>query len=225
MSLVAAVGFVAGCSPEETRRDIVGTETKLYSQGNEELIIRDFFQDKRDGFFVDVGCAWPMRNSTTYYLEKHLQWSGIAIDALDHYGPGWARERPRSKFVSYAVTDHSGDTVTFYRHAWTGVSSLLKEQAAKFGGEERLTPIEVQTITLTDLLDAHGVKSIDHLTMDIEGAEAAALAGFDIDRFQPKLVCIEGGRRYLEYFADHGYEHIEEYFPYDTVNWYFRRVR
>ena len=24
------------------------------------------------GFFADVGCAWPVRNSTTYYLEKHL---------------------------------------------------------------------------------------------------------------------------------------------------------
>jgi hypothetical protein len=29
-----------------------------------------------------VGAAHPVRNSTSYYLEKHLGWTGIAIDAL-----------------------------------------------------------------------------------------------------------------------------------------------
>ena len=54
----------------------------------------------------------------------------------------------------------------------------------------------------------------------------AALAGFDIDRFRPELVCIEShtsvSKRIHEYFTHHGYELIEKYLPYDTLNWYFR---
>jgi len=221
----------AGCSHEneQPRRDILRTEAKKYSQHNEELIIRDFFQDKRDGFFVDLGCAWPVIGSTTYYLEKHLGWSGLAIDALEEYAEQWAQQRPNSKFFGLAVTDHSGDTLTFYRHEWPAVSSLSKDQAAQFGGANKLSPVKVKTITLDDLLDAEGVTKIDHLTIDIEGAEPGALAGFDIERFKPELVCIEGGRvhgdLYLEYFGKHGYERIDRYLDYDEVNWYFRRTR
>jgi FkbM family methyltransferase len=228
VTLVAAV-LANGCKADKSHVDILGTQEKLYSQHDEELLIRDFFQDKRDGVFVDLGCAWPIRGSTTYYLEKHLGWSGIAIDALAEYASQWAEVRPNAKFRHYAVTDHSGDTLTFYRHGWPAVSSLSKEQAAAFGGEKNLTAIKVPTITLTDLLDAEGIEKIDHLTIDIEGAEPGALAGFDIERFKPELVCIEGGRvngdLYLEYFGKHGYERIERYAPHDEINWYFRRVR
>ena len=62
--------------------------------------------------------------------------------------------------------------------------------------------------------------------MDIELGEPAALAGFDIERFRPELVCIEAGKPVREqvssYFAEHGYVRIDEYLPYDRVNWYFK---
>lgn len=81
---------------------------KLYSQFNEELIIRHFFEDRPDGFFVDVGSwHWKMK-STTLYLEKHLGWSGIALDALPEVEAGYLEHRPRTKFYHRIVTDHSG---------------------------------------------------------------------------------------------------------------------
>jgi FkbM family methyltransferase len=228
VTLAALVAF--GCtSPEEPRRDIVGTEKKLYSQALEELIIRDFFQDKEGGFFVDIGCAWPIYAGTTYYLEKHLGWRGLAVDALPQYRPMWEKNRPDAEFHQYAVTDRTGDMLTFYEHDWPAVSSLSKQHAALFGGEERLTQVDVPTITLNDLLDRAKVEKIDLISMDIEGAEPGALRGFDIERFAPELVCIEAaagnGDFYLEYFGKHGYERIEKYAKHDKVNWYFRRAK
>ena len=70
---------VLGAGRSMPRRDIVGTEKSLYSQSQEEVIVRDFFQDRRDGVFLDVGCASPVTNSNTYYLEHHLGWTGIGI--------------------------------------------------------------------------------------------------------------------------------------------------
>lgn len=52
--------------------EFLETHPKLYSQFNEEVIIRHFFGDRRAGFYLDVGCAWAMRWNTTYYLEEHL---------------------------------------------------------------------------------------------------------------------------------------------------------
>lgn len=221
-----------GAGPESgAKRDIVGTEKNLYSQHGEELVIRDFFQDRRNGFFLDIGCAWPVANSNTYYLESELGWTGIAVDALDDYAPRWLKRRRGSKFFQFVVTDRSGETVTFYRpqdRKFLGVSTLTPDTALG-AGKTKFEEIAVPTITLSDLLDRNGVSRIDLLSMDIEGHEPPALAGFDVNRFQPELVVIEAKAAnrapIMEYFTAHGYERIERYDAYDYVNYYFTPKR
>ena len=205
-----------------------GPERSRYSQANEEVIIRDFFDDRRGGFFLDIGSAAPIVDSTTYYLEKHLGWSGIGVDALSDYADGWAQERPRSKFFAFLVTDRSGASGTFYKSPGLGLSSASREQASgkMFGPEMETTEIQVPMVTLDELLDSQGVTKVDLVSMDIEGHEPKALAGFDIERFQPDLLVIEGqSEEVLRYMRDHGYERIQRYRAFDRVNSYFRRKR
>jgi FkbM family methyltransferase len=205
--------------------EILTTGKSRYSQHNEELIIRDFFGDKRGGFFLDVGCAFPRNGSTTYYLEEHLGWKGIGVDALERYAAAWKKLRPNSEFVVSAATDRSGEVVTFYEGSLPTVSSLTKEQAELFSPEVKA--IEVPTITLTKLLEDRGITAIDLLSMDIEGSEPAALAGFDVERFAPKLVVIEvipeeeHRKKIASYFESHGYERLAKYDEHDLINWYF----
>ena len=231
---MAKVASVIKKKREELRkvegREGILAEERLYSLFDEELIIRDFFQDRRDGFFVDVGCAWPIRASNTYYLEKHLDWRGIGIDALAGYAPGWKRERPHSRFFSYLVTDQSNLVETFFMAPNPGLSSTDRDLASgkTFGTKVEPEEVEIETTTLNDLLNREGVTKIDLLSMDIEGHEPKALAGFDIERFRPELVVIEGQvvaakeDEVHKYFDAHGYEQIEKYRRFDTVNRYFK---
>ena len=53
------------------RAEILTSGEKLYSQSNEELIIRHFFDDRRDGVFVDVGSFHWKKYSTTY--SRHIK--------------------------------------------------------------------------------------------------------------------------------------------------------
>ena len=211
--------------------DILESGKKLYSENNEELIIRDFFNDRQGGVFVDIGCADYKDSSTTYYLEKHLGWSGIAVDALVDWAKGYMENRPKTKFYNFIVTDHSGKTESFYR---SGDNMFLSSKyksfidwAAKEKGhiQANYSIVYVPTITLTELLDKSGITKIDFLSIDIEGGEPKALAGFDIERFKPKLICIEAhshGNKIMVYFSQHGYERIEKYLKYDSRNWYFK---
>jgi len=219
-----AAALALGCGAD-AHRDILGSEKKLYSQGDEELVIRDFFQDRRGGVFLDVGASQPIDNSTTYYLEKHLGWSGIAIDALVEHQMNWKLTRPRSEYLVYLVTDHSGTQETFYHAKDDALSSVQKDRV--FDGRTlEATAVEVESTTLDKVLDARGVKQIDFLSMDIEESEPPALAGFDIERFRPQLVCIEASpsvrEPLLAYFDAHGYERIDRYLEADPINWYFR---
>jgi FkbM family methyltransferase len=224
---VALLPGLAGCG-EKTDFDKLLLEGKsLYAQEKQELIIRHFFRDRRDGFYVDVGCYRPKRASTTYYLEEHLGWTGIAVDAQEKYGRLWKEVRPNSKFFAYAVTDKSGETVTFHQSG--AISSTEVENVERWekirGREFKVEALELPTITIDDLLAREGVEKIDFLSIDINGTEPTAMAGFDIQRYRPELVHIEAHTRNHEaleqYFEANGYRRIDEYLEHDLTNWYF----
>ncbi len=208
------------------------TGGKPNSESPEELILNDFFHGRRNGFFVDIGCAEYKNSNLTYYLEKELGWSGIAVDALPEFAWGYLEYRPKTKFYSFIVTDHSGKIEPFYRlikETWG--SSTNKNWAVGIAKVEndKYEKIYIPTVTLNDLLIKNGVSKIDFLTMDIETGEPAALAGFDIAKFRPQLVCIEvqdlNRHKIVKYFKDHGYKRIDKYLKYfrhDQPNWYFK---
>jgi FkbM family methyltransferase len=218
--------------PEPVRADLdwrsalspalVDAEPK-WSQALEELVIRDFFADREGGFFVDVGCYLPRNGSTTYYLENQLNWAGIGIDVLEKYAKAWARQRPKSTFVHAAVTDTDGETLELYVAGY--IATLEKNVIDAWGLEESATTIEVETSTLNTILEQRGIEKIDFLSIDIEGAELAALRGFDIKRFRPELCGIEANNNYdalAEYFEANGYELIQKYRKVDKINLYYR---
>jgi FkbM family methyltransferase len=196
---------------------------KLYSQFDEELIIRDFFRDMKNGFFVDIGASDYRRDSTTYYLEKYLGWRGIAVDAIAKFEAGYLEYRKNTKFFNFFISDRSDDLADFYYIPQNDRMSSGSEGWAKKGGA--LEKIKVPAITLNNLLKREGVSHFDFLSMDIENFEPVALAGFDIDTYRPALVCIEAHKevrgQILEYFSKHRYALIKKYGSVDHVNFYF----
>jgi FkbM family methyltransferase len=195
-----------------------------YSEREEEWLIRDYFQDRRDGVFVDVGANHYQRASKTYYLESKLGWSGLAIEPQREFAADYAKYRPRTKFFPFFVSDVSNETARLHiLEKMSMVASSEKDFVKKFGDPAEVR--EVPTITLTDLLDAEGVRRVDFLSMDIELHEPRALKGFDIERFRPSLVCIEAllpvRQQILDYFAEHGYVVVGKYVWVDLENLYF----
>ena len=194
------------------------------SECEEEWLIRDFFGDRRGGFFVDVGANDYKVFSNTYYLDTVLGWSGIAIEPQRRFEAGYTTNRPRTKFRPFFVSDRSNTEAKMYVLARNSfVTSADKDFTTRFGkGAEEVT---VSTITLNDLLDSEHVTSIDFMTMDIELWEPKALAGFDIERFRPELVCVEAHeevrQQILDYFTRHHYAVVAKYLRADERNLYF----
>jgi FkbM family methyltransferase len=197
-----------------------------YSAGPEEWLIRDFFHDRRDGTFLDVGAADYKDDNNTYYLETQLGWHGVAVDALSRFAKGYERYRPRTRFFAFFVAERSGENTTIYVNPLnTELSSSDRQSPASRGptfGQQ------VPTISLNDLLDKLGIRALDFMNMDIEMAEPRALAGFDIGRFHPALVCIESHlqvrQQILDYFASHGYTVVAPYLRADRANLYFTSI-
>jgi FkbM family methyltransferase len=215
-TLPAGAKYLAGYGPNR------------YSQFAEEWIIRDFFKDRRGGVFVDVGANHYKNDSTTFYLEEHLGWSGLAVEPLEQFAAEYKQFRPRTTFLPFFVSDVSDTRAKIYvldKH--TVVSSSDRKFTERTGANAR--EVDVRTITLNDLLPTHGIESFDFLSMDIELAEPKALAGFDVKRFRPELVCIEAHpevrQSILDYFARNGYVLVGKYLTADEHNLYFTPLK
>jgi FkbM family methyltransferase len=199
-----------------------------FTEREEEWLIRDYFQDRRDGIFVDVGANHYRIGSKTYFLESKLGWSGLAIEPQREFAADYAQHRTKTKFIPFFVSDVSNETAKLYilKNALFTASSD-RDFVRRFGEPDEVR--DVPTITLNDLLEAERVQRIDFLSMDIELHEPKALAGFDIERFKPSLVCIEGllpvRQQILDYFARHGYVLMGKYMWVDLENMYFTPLR
>ena len=194
------------------------------TERQEEWLIRDFFQDRRGGVFVEVGANHHQTDSKTYYLETVLGWSGLAVEPQREFAAGYAAARPRTKFRPFFVSRASDETAKLYMLGDnTTVASGDPAFVSQFGEVREVR--EVPTISLTDLLAREGLERIDLLTIDIEQHEPEALEGFDIARFRPELVVIEAllpvRQQILDYFARNGYVAVGKYLWVDRENLYF----
>lgn len=195
-----------------------------FSENEEEWVIRDHFRDRRGGFFVDVGANHFRDNSNTYFLETRLEWSGIAVEPQREFEADYRKHRPRTRFFPFFAADQSNDTARLYiTDATSLVASSQKGFTARWGGT--IKEVAAPTITLSDLLDHESVTRVDLLSIDVELHEPQVLAGFDIARFRPALVCIEAHpevrQAILDFFANRGYVLIGRYLRADGLNLYF----
>jgi hypothetical protein len=75
------------------------------------------------------------------------------------------------------------------------------------------------------VLDQQHVERIDYLNMDVELSELRVLAGFDVGRYRPRLVSVEGHEQVrqwvINYFTDHGYVLVGRYWQVDPMNLWF----
>ena len=199
-----------------------GPETN--TQYEEEWIIRDFFKDKREGVFVDVGASHYQHFNNTFYLETKLGWSGVAIEPLREFEADYTAHRPRTRFRAFFVSDASNEVAKmYYLKNNPLVTSATKEFTARSGTDAK--EMTAPTITLDDLLAAEHIERFDFLSMDIELHEPQALSGFDVQRFRPALVCIEAHpevrQQILDYFTQRGYVLVGKYLRADAINLYF----
>jgi FkbM family methyltransferase len=199
-----------------------------FSRYVEEWVIRDYFKDRRGGVFLDVGAAHYQKESNTYYLEKELGWSGVAVDALPEFRADYVTHRPRTKFIAMFAADVDGSSVKLFEPEHNKRITSASEAFTVRKGERGVSR-DVPTATLNRLLEEGGVTRIDFLTMDIELAEPKALAGFDIKKYRPELVCIEVHpevrQQIFDYFARNGYVLVGKYLRIDPTNVYFQPLR
>src|SRR5262249_54528071 len=126
----------------------------------EELIVRDFFDDAWRGAFVDVGAGHYRDDSTTYFLEHHRAWHGIAVDANVEYAADYARFRPRTRFINAFVSNRVGGVTDFA----VAQNPLFSSGARPLPADAVVRRVKVPTTTLDRILAEQHVRRFDFLS-------------------------------------------------------------
>ena len=154
----------------------------------DELVWR-FFNQRTDGFFLDVGAHEPKTGSQTWLLESK-GWQGLLIEPLPDLADRLRAERRGSRVfqVACGAPGHPG-TVEFHEAAAREHSGLARY--ASDAADEYVRVHRVPMLTLDEIIEQAHCPAVDFVSIDVEGAELDVLRGFDLARHRPSLVLLE----------------------------------
>jgi FkbM family methyltransferase len=151
-----------------------------HSQNDEEAVLLDFFGDRTDGRFLDIGAYQAVFSNTLALAER--SWTGVAVEpsptpflALQEL----YKDRPGVELVNVAVAAEAG-LAAWFDSGGDAVSTLNTAHAAKWAaGGSTFRRWTVATTTPAALLDRYG-RDFDLISLDVEGNSAALLRSFPI---------------------------------------------
>ncbi len=158
------------------------------------MILRRVFQDKSNGFYVDIGAHHPRRFSNTYFFYRN-GWSGINIDPNPDAIRQFRSERPKDQNLQVGVADRTA-IMKYYCFDEPALNTFDGEMVQSRLASEPFKLVETMDIRverLDDILRRHlpSKQVIDFLSVDVEGLDLAVLRSNDWQLFRPYYVLTE----------------------------------
>ena len=169
-----------------------------YAQNFEDVILQRALRFVGTGCYLDVGASLPDKDSVSYAFYQR-GWRGICVEP-QAYADEWKQLRPQDTFVNAAVGASPGETTL---HVFDNIreistaSPASAEHWSKFGQRpsQRLT---VPVMTINDILAQHlKGRTLNFVSIDVEGMEQEVLSGFDLKKYKPWIVVVEATIRGL----------------------------
>lgn len=190
-----------------------------YSQIGQDLEVLKFYNNKKEGYFIEIGASDGIELSNTYLLEKMYNWKGICVEPIPKRFELLCKNRSNSLCYDYAVYNESNTQVIFdianNYDLLSGISVNIDCHMNTVNSNK--TQIVKNTISFNNLLEkANAPLFIDYLSLDTEGSELEILKSVDLQKYTFGLIDVE--HNYIEprrtlirnLLTSNGYDYIRE---------------
>jgi FkbM family methyltransferase len=167
-----------------------------YSQFEQDKIVNEYFKNKIDGFFVDIGAADGIKFSNSKFFEE-TGWKGICIEPNPKAFEELIKVRT-NRCVKKAVSDKV-EVAKFFQiiegpEQLSGLVDEFTEDAIyRINNDLQQSPsdfeyIEVECDLFENIVDQ---TKIDFLSLDTEGNELKILQSIDFNKFDIEIITVE----------------------------------
>ncbi len=206
---------------------VMSHEKEHFGQLAQDMWVLWETKQKTNGYFVEFGGANGKFLSNSYLLEHGFGWRGIVAEP--NIGFHEELRANRSCDISpLCVAARTGERVRFHCTRQGELSRMAGIESGDRHDRSEYTEIEVETISLDDLLDRHNAPDvIDYLSIDTEGSEFDILSHRDWTRRRIQLITVEHngtdwGPKIFDLLSSVGYERkFSEFTRFD--HWYVLR--
>ncbi len=181
-------------------RRIIYNKDLYFSQYGQDKYILDYFDNKKEGFFIDIGAYNGVTFSNTLRMEN-LGWKGICIEPNPDMFKKVCRTRKCAKYNVALDTENTKKEftkITGYCAVLSGIKEeycekhieRIKKELEEVGGT--MDTVDVKTMTFDTLMaDFKDVSVIDYISIDTEGNEFKILKTIDFKKYDIKTVSVE----------------------------------
>lgn len=196
---------------------------EYYSQAGQDKFFDEFFKQKNNGVFLEIGAHDGVHLSNTLFFEKFRNWTGACIEANPRLFQRLIKNRSCTciegaasnetgvkEFLDIEGVEGLGGLIETYdeRHV-----SRIDRDMEKYNSTGKKV-IKVQAFNVTEMLISKGIADIDFCSIDTEGGELSILKAIDLDKIKIKAFTIENNyplKGAKKYYKDLTKQTVEGY--------------
>ena len=168
-----------------------------YSQLNQDIDVIQFYKQKQNGYFIEIGANDGINLSNTYLLEKNYNWKGICVEPIPDIFNKLKNNRLNSICIDKALYSDSNIILKFNIASCALLSGIIEHINCHKNSLNNGKIIDVETISMNDLLDNNNAPNfIDYLSIDTEGSEFEILKTINYDKYTFGIIHVE--HNYIE---------------------------
>lgn len=186
-------------------KEIMGHDPNWWPRPQPSDFAAFFFKDQEGLFFVDVGAYDGIAGSNSLVLEDGYGWKGICIEpnpvtfeSLKKYSDKY---RKNSEILNIGISQVDSSLefwqIEGYAASLSGFSDFFDDSHKKRVDDEIsthggvLSKIQMLSKPLRSILSERGIKKVDYLSIDAEGADSEILKSIDFDSTEITLISVE----------------------------------
>ena len=151
--------------------------------------MKEYFKDKKKGFYIDVGCYHPIRLSNTRFLYEK-GWRGINIDINKKSVDLFKIARKNDINLNIAVGSKNKISNIYFQKELFHANTLNYRHAKKF--LKKIIKKKTNVSTLDLIINKYfNKKKIDFIDIDVEGNDLEVLQGLNLSKYEIDLISIE----------------------------------
>ena len=195
-TFMSSLQSVRSCDSSNRKAELLSPVSNVASKsqdGEDKRAQSTYFHGCSGGIYLEMGALDGIFFSNTYTFEKDFGWKGVLVEADPAHYRRLVEHRPQNILINAAVCDtkrvvhwiHSGDVTV------RGIKEFMHPEFLSLHHPEDLVETEIMCLPLSDIFEIIRLNHFDFFSLDLEGAELAAIESIDFDRASFTVVVVE----------------------------------